>query len=279
MDFTTFLWTTCGVFLTFAIFSFLYKDNPFYKFAEHLVVGVSAGYFVIILWHNGLKPNLYDRLADGDWFFLWLNSTQWWYLIPALLGTLMWTRFSKNYSWVSRYPMALYIGIATGLSIPLEMSNRINKQLYATMQLIKVDTSDWYGYFFGYNGFDLLDITSGISKLIIFIGVITALIYFFFSKAHTGWFGKMAKVGIWTLMIGFGASFGFTVMARISLFIQRIQDVDSWGRVALNTTLTPNPNHNIWYQLVFWLVMALILGYIIRELVQLLNSKKANIQT
>jgi len=89
----------------------------------------------------------------------------------------------------------------------------------------------------------------------------------------------MAKVGIWTLMIGFGASFGFTVMARISLFIQRIQDVDSWGRVALNTTLTPNPNHNIWYQLVFWLVMALILGYIIRELVQLLNSKKANIQT
>lgn len=279
MDFLTFLWATFGVFVTLAIFSFLYKDNPFYKFAEHLVVGVSAGYFVIILWHNGLKPNLFDRLADGDFYLLWLNSSQWWYLIPAILGALMWTRFSKNYSWVSRYPMALYIGIATGLSIPLEMSNKINKQLEATMQLVKIDTTDLYGYFFGYSGFDLIDITNGISKIIIFIGVITALIYFFFSKAHTGWFGKMAKVGIWTLMIGFGASFGFTVMARISLFIQRIQDIDSWGKVALNTTLTPNPNHNIWFQLVFWLMVALVLVYIIREIVQYLGSKKTNPQT
>ena len=66
MDFSTFLWTTFGVFVTLSIFSFLYKDNPFYKFAEHLVVGVSAGYFVVILWHNGLMPNLFHRLADGD---------------------------------------------------------------------------------------------------------------------------------------------------------------------------------------------------------------------
>ena len=34
----------CAALLTLFIFSFLYKDNPFYKFAEHLFVGVSAGY-------------------------------------------------------------------------------------------------------------------------------------------------------------------------------------------------------------------------------------------
>jgi len=38
-----FLWTTFGALLTIFTFSFLYKDNPLYKFAEHLVVGVSAG--------------------------------------------------------------------------------------------------------------------------------------------------------------------------------------------------------------------------------------------
>ena len=31
-----------AVFLTLAIFSFLYKDNAFYKIAEHLFVGVSV---------------------------------------------------------------------------------------------------------------------------------------------------------------------------------------------------------------------------------------------
>ena len=49
MDFATYFWTTFAAFLTLAIFSFLYKDNHFYKFAEHLVVGTSAGYFLIIL--------------------------------------------------------------------------------------------------------------------------------------------------------------------------------------------------------------------------------------
>ena len=47
MEWSTFLWTTLGAFLTLCTFSFLYKDNPFYKFAEHLVVGVSAGYFAL----------------------------------------------------------------------------------------------------------------------------------------------------------------------------------------------------------------------------------------
>lgn len=97
MDFTTFLWTTLGAFLTLATFSFLYKDNPFYKLAEHLVVGVSAGYFVIIVWHGTMVPNLFQKLADGDWFLLWLNSTQPWYIVPGILGILMWTRFSRKY--------------------------------------------------------------------------------------------------------------------------------------------------------------------------------------
>ncbi|UCD93502.1 MAG: hypothetical protein JSU69_06935, partial [Candidatus Zixiibacteriota bacterium] len=134
MSFGTFLWTTLGAFLTLCIFSFLYKDNPFYKFAEHLVVGVSAGYFVIILWHNGLQPNLFDQLSDGNFYFLWLNSAKPWYLIPAILGVMMWTRFSRKYSWVSRWPIALYMGIATGVAIPLEMRNRVNIQLYASMR-------------------------------------------------------------------------------------------------------------------------------------------------
>ena len=54
------------------------------------------------------------------------------------------------------------------------------------------------------------------------------MIYFFFSKEHTGLFGGFAKVGIWVLMVGFGASFGFTVMARISLFVNRISFLEDY---------------------------------------------------
>jgi len=270
MDFGTFFWTTFAAFLTLAIMSFLYKDNPFYKFAEHAVVGTSAGYFVIILWHGGLVPNLFRRLADGDWYLLFLNSEHWFYIIPALIGTLMWTRFSRQYSWVSRWPMALYIGISTGAAIPREMSAKVNKQLYATMTGI-----DWHHFW----GSGWLDASAGFSGLIIFICTVCAIIYFFFSKAHTGAFGGLAKVGIWTLMIGFGASFGLTVMARISLFIQRIQFIDQgWLQYALNTTDTPNEQYDWRFQLLFWLLVGGTLAYIVTEIVKHLNSRNETSQ-
>ena len=59
--------------------------------------------------------------------------------------------------------------------------------------------------------------------ILITLGIAASLVYFFYSKAHKGAFGGVARVGIWTLMIGFGASFGYTVMARISLLIDRVQ--------------------------------------------------------
>jgi len=262
MEFGTFLWTCFGAFLTLAVFSFLYKDNPMYKFAEHLFVGVSAGYFVIILWHNGLVTNLYQRLADGHFYFLWLDSSKWWYIFPGLLGILMFTRFSNKWSWVSRWPIAFYIGIATGLAIPLEMANRVNRQLYAMMEPI-----NWSNFM----GTGWLDLTAGFSEIIIFVGTVSALVYFYFSKAHTGVFGATAKLGIWTLMIGFGASFGFTVMARISLFINRIQFLDKdWGKNSFDTT---NEHFHAGYQFVFWLVVLIFVVYIVSEIRKHLAKK------
>jgi len=52
---------------------------------------------------------------------------------------------------------------------------------------------------------------------------VSALVYFYFSKEHTGVVGGVARLGIWFLMVSFGAAFGFTVMARISLLIGRME--------------------------------------------------------
>lgn len=198
-----FLWTTFGALMTLFTFSFLYKDNPFYKFAEHLVVGVSAGYFVILLYFTSLKPKLIDTVFGNF-------SQEWFYIFPGILGLMMWARFSRKFLWISRYPIAVYIGIGSGLAIPLSMQNFVNRQLSATM--IEVGFSNWTVFW----------------NIFIVIGVACGVIYFFFSKAHSGIFGGLAKIGIWVLMIGFGASFGFTVMARISLFVNRIADLEKW---------------------------------------------------
>ncbi|HEX9750082.1 MAG TPA: hypothetical protein VGB22_02150 [candidate division Zixibacteria bacterium] len=201
MEWGTAIATTVSALITLAIFSFLYKDNPFYKIAEHTAVGLSAGYWVLLLFYNVAIPNIYQKLAEG----------QWWYIFPTLLGALMWTRLFRGVSWISRYPLAFYLGIATGVAIPLEMRAKIIEQLNGSVGLI----SYWHSP-------GALTAT-GFNNALILVGVVAALIYFFFSKEHKGVTGAVAQFGIGVLMIGFGAAFGFTVMARVSLLIERVQ--------------------------------------------------------
>ena len=239
MNWETFLWTTGGTLLTLATFSFLYRDNPFYKIAEHLFVGVSVGYFTIILWYNGLVPTLFDRIGDGKW----------WYFIPAILGVMMWFRFSPKKNWISRYPIAFYLGIATGVAIPVEMQNRVNRQIADTMFVPSFADGFW----------------SGIGEVVIIIGVLSGLFYFFFSVPHRGVFGGVAKTGIYILMIGFGASFGYTVMGRISLFIQRVQYLRDWVDNGLNA--------GGGIQTLLWIIILLIVLIVLLELIRQLRKK------
>jgi len=202
MDWGTTISTTVAALLTLAVFSFLYRDNPFYKFAEHLVVGVSAGYWMVILYHQTLRQKALDKI---------FSDHQWWYVIPLVLGIMMWTRLVRKWTWISRYPLALVIGIGTGVAIPLEMKAKIIEQLNGSVDLVS--------QMHAANSTFVMDVNG----VIVLIGIVTALIYFYFSKAHKGTTGFLAQIGIAVLMVGFGASFGFTVMARVSLLIQRLQ--------------------------------------------------------
>src|SRR3990172_2464583 len=141
------VWLGAG--FTLCILSFLYKDNPFYKFAEHVFVGISAGYGVALQFHNVFLPNLWRPLIAGNLVMI----------VPQIYGNLL----------------------------PL-----------------------W--------GSDYL---TSFNNWILCLGLIACLVYFFFSREHKGSFGFVARVGIYFLMISFGASFGYTVMSRMSLLIGR----------------------------------------------------------
>jgi len=203
-------WAWVAAFLTLSIYSFLYRDNPFYKFAEHLVVGVSVGYIFTINWFQGLHPYLFDPLADsGD------NPINLLRLIPLFLGLLFLLRISRKYNWLSRFTIALLMGINCGVAIPYTIETRIIQQTKASMINLIDQPSFWAGF----------------CSVLILIGTVSTLIFFFFSKEHKGVLGGTARVGIVFLMVGFGASFGYTVMARVSLLIGRLNFlINDWAK-------------------------------------------------
>jgi len=202
---TSFL-TWVAAILTLGIFSFLWKDNPFYKFCEHLFVGVSVGYSISVTWYNSVYPDLFTPLFISPFSTVSLVRKLM-LIIPLILGLCYFCRFIPKVSWLIRFPMAFVLGWAAGVAIPAYFQTNIIKQMQGTFLTPGVfarwDVALW--------------------ALISFIGVVCSVFYFFFSREHKGALKVASETGIVFLMVGFGASFGYTVMARMSLLIGRLQ--------------------------------------------------------
>ena len=223
--------------MTLAVLSFLWRDNPVYKLAESVVVGVSAGYWMIVATWDTLVPKLAGALVPA-WTKAHLMPSlesagvDWWGLVPLGLGMLLLCRLSARVSWLGIFPLAFVVGTFAGLRFVQNIESDLLAQV-ATMfeplvvvkhqALAGADAAvaapiDWAG-----------SIGASLSAVLILVGVLSVLAYFFFSLEHKGALGRTAKVGVWYLMITFGASFGFTVMGRIALLAARFEFLfDDW---------------------------------------------------
>src|SRR5206468_7828060 len=149
------------------------------------------------------------------------------------IGTLMLARYLPNATWLSRIAFGFIVGVGSGLAIPRIISSFILKQVEDTVRpLISIAQG---APIFTYN---LSDPSSNLNTIVLLIGVVSVLFYFFFSIEHTGPVRVAARTGILFLMVAFGAAFGYTVMARMSLLIGRLSDLieytdPSYGRPSL----------------------------------------------
>jgi hypothetical protein len=243
------IWIAAG--LTLMMFSFIYRDNVFFKFGEHLYLGISVGYFINIQYWQVLIPDVYRMLTIQHKFSV---------LVPAILGVFILLRLIPSLGWLSRMSFALYIGGFAGLAVPNVIHSILLPQLKETLRPFDVGglevlaimalmglaaylmvraigQGDWV------SGVGVLVLSVVIvvathfglgssmvnNQLIILIAVFTVLIFFFFSLEHKGAVGGVSRIGLFFIMVSFGASFGYTVMARVSLLIGRFQFlIDEW---------------------------------------------------
>jgi len=216
-----------AAFLTLCIYSFLYRDNPFYRFAEHLFIGISLGYGIVLSIHQGFIPLAWDPFWEAVKPF-WPEiprETGWtglFKLIPIAIGLLFFGGLSPRHAWLIRYPSAILVGFGSGISIPLVLRTFVFEQTRGTIEPFAAIHAGTLTGFFGI-----------FEAVLMVIGVVCTLIYFFFSVEHRGPINWLSKVGIAFLMIGFGSAFGNTVMGRVALLIQRVDFLlNDWlGRI------------------------------------------------
>jgi len=213
-----------AAFLTLAILSLVIKENPVYRFAEHIFVGVSAGYGIMNAFNQAIWPQIAQGIRDSKYVILklgtfnflgqevpFLTLGQVVVIVGAILGLMMLTKLeifgyvAPNLRWLSLYPLAVTIGIYTGIGLTATFQGFIFPQIQASFLPLWTD-----------NAFVTF------SNWVFLIGVITSILYFFFSTEQKGIMKPIVNVGIVFIMVAFGASFGYTVMGRISLLLGRI---------------------------------------------------------
>ena len=199
-------------FLTLAVFSFLYRDNPIYKFAEYLFVGVAAGYYCFVAVKDTIYPNGILEVYGGNL----------WRLGGGILGLVLLCRLFDKTAWLSRWPLALMIGTFAGLKMVGAMQSDILEQCNATMIAVVQAHNPNYVLFSWKDA-------NVVGNLIMVLAVFCTLFYFFFSFERRGPMKPIAKMGIVFLMVAFGTFFGFTVLGRVMLLIGRARDLEKYG--------------------------------------------------
>ncbi len=211
--------------MTLFVFSFLYRDNPLYKFAEATVVGVSAAYWMVVGFWTTLIPNLLGVLFPA-WVQSWAQPglsplyVEHWELnvIPLILSVMLLWRLMPAGGWISRWPLAFIIGATAGIRLIGYLQADFISQINNSILPLIVMTAE-----------RRFDPWESLKNILIIASILASLVYFFFSFEHKGVVGQVARVGIWVLMITFGAAFGYTVMGRIALLAIRFEFLfDDW---------------------------------------------------
>jgi hypothetical protein len=185
-----------GLLLMLMIYSYpLYKENPLFRFAEHLFIGLSLAIAVIVAIQTTMRMAV-TPLLNGNIV----------YMIPLLLGVMMYFIFSSDYRWVSRYPIAVLVGSAIGLGMRGVIIPNILTQIINTITIPKAT-----------------DFMSMFNFVYIALGTFFAVMYFLLTYEHKGAIRYPTRLGRWLIMIGLGAYYGNTVLFRMSMLSGRAQ--------------------------------------------------------
>ncbi|MCW5937998.1 MAG: hypothetical protein KIT11_11905 [Fimbriimonadaceae bacterium] len=228
---------TLGVIATIGLYSVLYKETKLYRFFEHIFLGLAAGYSLVALWRETLFPLWWEKMVGQiDTSTGALEQPAYWiYAILLPVGLMGYWVFSKKNGWMSRVPIGIILGLWAGQQIQVWWQT-YSGQIMGSMQPI-IPTSIQLDQPFqwtkpGTAGLEpaaraaingALWPSQALSNLIFVVTVLASLSYFLFSFELKGKFLlSFNKLGRWMLMVGFGAIFGSTVMARFALVIDRM---------------------------------------------------------
>jgi len=192
-----------AVVLTFMVLSRIIGDNPLFRIAQYLFVGVSLGLAFVVAYHQVLRPAVGALLAGAP-------GASVIYGVPLLAGLLLLPRITRRqeWSWLANIPLALVFGVGAALAIGGAISGTLAPQILDTARPLSGGPAQVAGV------------------VVLALGTVVTLSAFYYTVAREGAAGRLvgitALVGHWLLMIAFGFFFASAVQSYMSALTERL---------------------------------------------------------
>jgi len=203
---------------TLLVLSYLVGDNPLFRLAIYIFIGVSAGYTAAVAWHQVLWPKLFMPLIYGSMLERTLA------LVPLLLGMLLLMKLSPRTARLGNPTMAFMVGAGAAVAIGGAVLGTLFPQTQASINLFDLKAG----------GLVSERIFEG---SIILVGTLTTLVYFHFSAKATpsGPQGNrlvdiLGGIGQVFIAITFGVLFAGVYAAAMTALVERLNFL--WSFIA-----------------------------------------------
>lgn len=197
--------------LTLMVLSYLIGDNPAFRVAVYIFIGVAAGYTAAVVWHQVLKPRLFGPLLSGNQTERLLT------IVPLLMGLLLLSKLSSRTSRLGTPSMAFLVGVGAAVAVGGAVMGTLFPQTRAAMNALDMS---------GAGIFWLERLSEGVIML---VGTVTTLVYFHFGAKATAngpQRGKLvsvlSSVGQVFIAITFGVLFAGVFVAAMTALIERL---------------------------------------------------------
>lgn len=200
-----------AIVLTIMVLSRIAGDNPLFRIAQYLFVGVSLGLALVVSYHQVLRPIARTIASSSDGAVV--------YGIPLALGVLLLPRITRRQelSWLANIPLALVFGVGAALALGGAIVGTLMPQI--------LDTSNR-----PLSG----DGVQVAGAIVLALGTVLTLAAFYYTAPAEGprarVFAPIAAIGHWLLMIAFGFFFASAVQSYLSALVDRIDPLVVWVR-------------------------------------------------
>ncbi len=206
------IWTLVGFVVTLLVFSYILGDNPLFRIAAYIFVGVSAAYAALLVLYQVLLPRLVQPLLQGTYIML----------IPLLLGVLLIAKLFPRISKVGSLSMGYLVGAAAGVAVGGALLTTIVGQMQGAINEFALKTTTGAGA------------TSSMLQLVeavfLLLGTVSTLAYFQFGarkradqapRRHPA-IDALAQIGQVFIAITLGALFAGVFSAALAALIERL---------------------------------------------------------